>query len=112
MAEQPFLGSFVDEDDGRYVRINGIIYPALLASCRSPTGYVEDMRDNDYPADWCRQFGHDLQNRAAAVLVCDADDYAWTFLGLFQVHDVKQTNFLGCRIGALLARLQLTPGPS
>lgn len=105
----PFRATFVD-DDGRYARVNGTIYPALLVSCRRASRYLEDMRDSDdYPAAWCRQFGHDLIGRAAAVLVCDADDHRWTFLGLFQVDEVHVTNFLACKIGAKLTNLQLQP---
>jgi hypothetical protein len=96
----------LDEDDGRYASINGIIYPALLTSCLTSRGYNEDMSDSDlYPVDWCRRFVQDLNCRAAAILVSDADEYSWKFLGLFQVRDVQLSSFLTCRIGAKLAKL-------
>ena len=103
--------TFFDED-GRYASINGIIYPALLKSCLYDRRYKEDVRDgDDYPVDWCRQFLQELNCRATAVLVSDADEDNWKFLGLFHVHDVELSSFLTCRIGAKLADLNLRPEP-
>lgn len=102
--------TFLDEDDGRYASVNGIIYPALLTSCLYGRSYKEDMGDSvDYPVDWCRRFLLDLNCRAAAILVSDADEDRWKFLGLFQVHNVEMSSFLTCRIGAKLTKLQLLP---
>jgi hypothetical protein len=95
---------------GRYASINGVIYPALLTSSLVGHRYNEDMRDSvDYPVEWCRRFLHDLNCRAAAVLVSDADETSWKFLGLFQVGDVRLSSFLTCRISAKLCALKLLP---
>jgi hypothetical protein len=107
----PLRATFVDDDDGRYASVGGIIYPVLLATCRGGLRYSEDVSDSvDYPSVWCRRFRQDLECRAAAILISDADDHSWKFLGLFQVHNVQLSNFLTCRIGAKLANTQLLPG--
>lgn len=107
--KQRLCATFVEEDDGRYAEINGITYPVLLSSCRSGPRYEEDMADDeDYPLAWRDQFRRDLDGRAAAVLVGDeSDGCTWTFLGLFQVHDIQLSNLLWCRLGAKLAKLKL-----
>lgn len=104
--QRGFVAKFLDEEDGRYASINGITYPVLLSSCRLKRGYQEDWTDAaDYPVPWCFEFRQHLEARAAAVLVDDYDHREWGFLGLFQVHDVKASNFLTCTIGAQLTRL-------
>lgn len=98
----------MDENDGRYASIDGIIYPVLLTSCLSGCRYKEDMRDSvDYPVDWCRRFVQDLNCRAAAIIVSDADEDSWKFLGLFHVDKIHLSSFLTCRIGAKLTKLHL-----
>jgi hypothetical protein len=100
----------VDSDDGRYASINGIIYPVLLMSCVTSRGYSEDIRDSGlYPVDWSRRFLQELNCRAAAIVVSDADEYSWKFLGLFQVDNVRLSSFLTCRIRGKLAKLHLLP---
>jgi hypothetical protein len=104
--QQSTLRAKYTDDDGRYAEIKGIAYPVLLASFQTGDDYAEDMQEtDDYPDEWKKDFLALFNRREAAIIAFDSGKI-WPFRGLFQVHDIRLTNFLTCRIGACLTKLR------